>query len=408
MEEEWRQKADALAKANSELDHFAAVASHDLKSPVRTVANSMRLLQRQCQGQLGKEADELIEFSVESCVRMQQLIDGLLKSARVTESDDLKAINLQEVVTNVLEDLRDLIQAAGARISVGDLPTVVADRVQMAEVFQNLIGNALKYRGDNGPEVTLGARRGQSEWILFVRDNGIGIPTPAQQKIFSSFVRLHSQEKYEGAGIGLATCKKVVEKRGGRIWVDSQVGQGSLFQFTIPDQMPLINGGVLVSKKGETAPLRDDPPRKKPKTFELLVVEDSPADSNIIETLIRKDSFPFRIHVVKDGEEALGYLKQVANYADAPRPDLILLDLNLPKLDGVTVLKEIKTDPELRSIPVIILSSSAREDDIRSSYESSAACYVRKPRDLEGYRELMGTLRRFWFDRVELPAHSLH
>jgi CheY-like chemotaxis protein len=145
----------------------------------------------------------------------------------------------------------------------------------------------------------------------------------------------------------------------------------------------------------------------KTSVFEILMVEDSPADSNVIEILLKRERFPFRIHLVKDGEEAIGFLRRLGGYESAPTPALILLDLNLPKLDGISVLRELKSDPELKGIPVIVITSSVRDEDVRASYEMSAACYLKKPRDLAGYREMLSLLRKFWFEQVQLPPPSV-
>jgi PAS domain S-box-containing protein len=413
VDEELRRKAEDLSRANQELEHFASIVSHDLKAPVTTVSSFVQLLQRKYRGKLDSDAEEFINYAVDGCKRMNQLIEDLLKNARVGgKPSELQSVNLREQVHAVMDDLKAQIKNAGARITVGFLPSVVYDATQIREVFQNLISNAIKYRREESPVVTITATRlePQNEWVISVKDNGMGISNSAHKRIFSSFVRLHPQGSYEGSGIGLATCKKVVEQRGGKIWVESFEGQGSIFYFTIPDLCPQGDAEVVKSdqtrSQGDYSELMHSHKRKPPRVFEILMVEDSPADSNIVEILLKKESFPFRIHIVKDGEEAIGFLKRTGGYVSAPIPALILLDLNLPKLDGTAVLREIKADPHLKSIPVIVITSSAREEDIRISYDLSASCYIRKPRDLNGYKEMLVLLRKFWFEQVQLPSYQ--
>jgi PAS domain S-box-containing protein len=407
VDEELRHKANELSRANRELEHFASVASHDLRAPLRTISSFSRLLQKKFQGKLDEEADQFIEFTVDGCKRMGQLIENLLRNARIGgKSMELQTLHLKEVVQEALDDLKLEIKEAQAHITIESLPTIKGDLTQLREVFQNLLSNAVKYRRNETPNIIVSGQRNKNEWVISVKDNGIGIASSARDRIFSNFVRLHTEGPYEGSGIGLATCKKVIEQRGGKIWVESVEGQGSVFRFTIPDNYLDLKATQALSPKNVGLEYAEDKKlgvKKPPPLFEILMVEDSPADSNIIEILLKRESFPFKIHVVQDGEEALNFLKRKDGYASAPIPSLILLDLNLPKLDGVAVLKAIKADSELRSIPVIVITSSVREEDIRMSYDLSASCYIKKPRDLNGYRDMLNLLRKFWCDQVQLP-----
>jgi PAS domain S-box-containing protein len=230
------QSAEELRRSNAELEQFANVASHDLQEPLRMVTGFVGLLERRYKGQLGAEADEYIGFAVEGAHRMQYLINDLLTYSRVgTRAQEFEPVDLGEAASEALGNLRVAIEESQARVKCGKLPTVRADRRQMVQLLQNLVGNAVKFHGQAKPEVRIGARRTAGGWRVFVRDNGIGIAPEHQEHVFVIFRRLHSREAYPGSGIGLAICKKIVERHGGRLWVESTPGQGSTFWLTLPD-----------------------------------------------------------------------------------------------------------------------------------------------------------------------------
>lgn len=228
-------KAEELARSNAELEQFAYVASHDLQEPLRMVASYTQLLARRYGGKLGTEADEFIGFAVDGAKRMQQLIQDLLSYSRVTTKG--KALDLMpaEAACNLaLGNLQETIKDSNAKVCVGPLPEVLADASQLTQLFQNLIGNAVKYRNERKPEIQVAAKSNRDHWVFSVQDNGIGIEPQYFERIFQMFQRLHTRKDYSGTGIGLAVCRKIVERHGGRIWVESQPGQGSTFLFTIP------------------------------------------------------------------------------------------------------------------------------------------------------------------------------
>jgi PAS domain S-box-containing protein len=235
-EDALKRSAGELARSNAELEQFAYVASHDLQEPLRAVSGCVQLLQQHYQGQLDARADELITHAVHGSSRMQTLIRDLLAYARVsTRGRDLEPIDSAAVLKEALSNLATVIQESGGVVSHGPLPTVATDPTQLLQVLQNLIGNAIKYRGDRPPEVHIDVERRAGEWQFTVRDNGIGIEPQYFERIFGIFQRLHTRKEYPGTGIGLALCKKIIERHGGRIWVVSQPGEGSAFCFTIPD-----------------------------------------------------------------------------------------------------------------------------------------------------------------------------
>ena len=237
------ESAEELRRSNAELEQFAYVASHDLQEPLRMVTGFVGLLQRRYSNQLDASADEFIGFAVEGAHRMQNLINDLLVYSRVgTRGHELEPVDLNEAVEEALVNLRVAIEESHARVEPENLPTVRADRRQMVQLMQNLIGNAVKFRGDDSPEVVIGARREPDGWRIFVRDNGIGMDAKYHDQVFVIFGRLHSREAYPGSGIGLAICKKIVERHGGRIWVESSPGKGSTFWLTLPDARRSLGG----------------------------------------------------------------------------------------------------------------------------------------------------------------------
>ncbi len=224
-----------LSESNTNLQQFAYVASHDLQEPLRMVSSYVQLLERRYQGKLDADADEFIGFAVDGARRMQQLINDLLEYSRVsTRQKPFEPTDVNVVMARVLETLKLNIEERHASVTHDTLPTVTADAQQLEQLLQNLVGNAVKFCKDRCASVRVSAAEEGKEWVFSVRDNGIGIETQYYERVFTIFQRLHTREEYPGTGIGLAICKKIVMRHGGRIWVESQPGNGSAFFFTIP------------------------------------------------------------------------------------------------------------------------------------------------------------------------------
>ncbi|OUL27155.1 hypothetical protein BV378_10865 [Nostoc sp. RF31YmG] len=249
--EQATHQSQELTRSNAELEQFAYIASHDLQEPLRMVTSYLQLLERRYKNQLDARADEFIGYAVDGAQRMQTLINDLLNYSRVsTRGQPFMPVNCNTVLERAIANLQIAIAESNAVITADPLPEVIADSTQLAQVFQNLIGNAIKFRGEESPQIHITVSRNsiesnpensnlipsEKEWLFSVQDNGIGLESQYAERIFVIFQRLHSRSKYPGTGIGLAICKKIIERHGGRIWMKSKPDQGSIFYFTIPDK----------------------------------------------------------------------------------------------------------------------------------------------------------------------------
>jgi PAS domain S-box-containing protein len=226
-----------LARSNAELEQFAYVATHDLQEPLRAVASCVQLLQKRYEGQLDERAQEFIINAVNGTKRMQTLINDLLAYSRIsTDARVFASTNCELVLQEALANLTVAIAESDAVVTHDALPIVSGDATQLTQLFQNLVGNALKFRGERPPQIHIGVARKNGDWRFCVADNGIGMEPQYFERVFLVFQRLHTRKEYQGTGIGLAICKKVVERHGGRIWAESEPGLGATFYFTIPEE----------------------------------------------------------------------------------------------------------------------------------------------------------------------------
>ena len=234
---ELKEIADELTRSNKDLKEFAYVVSHDLKEPLQVIKGFLMLFEKRYKDKLDEKANELIRFAVDGAKRMQELIKDLLEYSQVgNRGKEFKPADCSLILNKAISNLKVSIEESGAVVTHDTLPTVMADTSQLSSLFQNLIGNAIKFRGSEAPRVHISAQGKGDEWLFSVSDNGIGIDPKFADKIFDVFQRLHSTEEYPGTGIGLAICKKIVEHHGGRIWVESEPGKGATFYFTIPER----------------------------------------------------------------------------------------------------------------------------------------------------------------------------
>jgi PAS domain S-box-containing protein len=315
LSEELKRRTENLARSNEELEKFASVASHDLKEPLRMIANYMALLGSKCQEKLDREANEYIKYAVDGAKRMQGLIDDLLTySHAMAKPATFESTDCDAVVKEVLANLQNTIDKNNAVVRVGALPQIKSSPSQLAQLFQNLISNAIKYRKSEKPEIEIKANREGAEWVFSIKDNGIGLKMEYSNQIFEMFKRLHNREQYPGTGIGLATCKKIIENHGGRIWVESKPNKGSTFYFALPD---------LTAK----LPLQG---------MRILLVDDSKDTELFIGRHVLGELGGAFVDVARNGEQGIE-MGKTGSY------DLILMDIQMPIRDGFEATAELRS-----------------------------------------------------------------
>lgn len=357
-----QERTEKLTQTNEELRQFAKIASHDLQEPLKTVQGFVHLLADNLKGKLDRDSEEFIEYILDGTRRMQNLISSVLVHSHIPEHDagEKYVTNCNQVIEEVLTAMNASIKETGARLDVDRLPDVDVEYTQMVQLFQNLISNAIKYRGEEPPVIHIRAETDRNQCMFSVRDNCIGIAPKYAEKVFDMFSRLHGKGQYSGTGMGLAICKKIVESHHGKIWVESEVGQGSIFFFTLP-----------AVRKVRRANMQEG--------IEILLVEDTPSDVRLTQEALKRCDFKYDLAVVNDGVEAMDYLNRLKASATTQLPDVILLDLNMPRKNGHEVLEEIKADAELRQIPVILLTVSERDEDVMEALKLKMNYYVAKP-----------------------------
>jgi PAS domain S-box-containing protein len=282
-----KQLQDSLTESNTALEQFAYVASHDLQEPLRTMSTYAQLLTNNYAGKLDAEANQFLAFIVSASLRMSTLVRDLLAYARLTtEEERPSSVALDEDLEAALTHLDQAIEESGASVTHDPLPTPAVDRGQMVRLFQNLVGNAVKYRKpDQAPKIHISAEQIGTEWVISIRDNGIGFDPKYASSIFTPFKRLHTAEEYPGTGVGLAICKRIVHAQGGRIWAESMPGEGTTFYFTLPVE--------------SAEPLKHTPPIDSPRSSSIKdLAGDSQESSDIISIswawlLVRRVSHRF-------------------------------------------------------------------------------------------------------------------
>jgi signal transduction histidine kinase len=355
-----QERTEKLTQSNEELRQFAKIASHDLQEPLRAVEGFANLLAETTKGKLDQNCEEFVEYIVDGVKRMQHLIRSVLVHSQITNQGSTKHVtDCNQVLNEILVDMRATILETKTAITMTGLPRVAVEHSQLSQLFQNLISNSIKYRGVESPQIFITAERILNKWHFSFRDNGIGIDSQYSDKIFDMFSRLHAKTKYPGTGMGLAICKRIVTSHGGTIWVESKLDQGSIFMFTLP-------------AVGDTR-------RKNMKeAIEILLVEDTPSDVRLTQEALRRSNLNYELLVVNDGVEATDHLFKLKELG-SKLPDIILLDLNMPRKNGHEVLNEIKNDVVLRQIPVILLTVSEREEDVQEALKQRMNYYVAKP-----------------------------
>jgi PAS domain S-box-containing protein len=389
LADELRTRGDELERTNqrlrtinSELEAFTHVVSHDLKEPLRTLQAYSHILAEEHGAQLGPDGFQYINHLIRASRRLGLLIDELLnlsQAGRVTREP--RVFNLLEVIATVRQDLVDLIQRKQAIIlTEGSLPDVVGDTVRVTQLLTNLVGNALKYNTHPAPQVVIRAAAcadDQGRITVAVRDNGIGIDDAFHQQIFGIFRRLHQADEFEGTGAGLAICKKIVEGHGGRIWVESTLGDGATFFFTLPRYLPdkavsSSNGDKLpevISKLPKPRNIAAPAVNGKASSPRIVLVEDQADVAMIIQKLGKRDGLA--ITWFATAEEALEHLRDNA-------ADLLLLDVDLPGMNGVDLCRHLRKLEHLQAVPVAMFMSDHDADEVEERRRAGADFFLTK------------------------------
>ena len=381
-------KLEELARSNEELEAFAYIASHDLQEPLRMVSSYTELLSRRYKGQLDDDADEFIAFAVDGANRMQRLIQDLLAFSRVgTKGRELLETSAETSFLQAVANLRGAIEDSGAVVTHDPLPHVMADEMQLIQLFQNLIGNAIKYQRPGTPKVHVSAEDdGNGKWRFSVSDNGLGIAPNTSSG---------SSGCSSGSTSGTSSPAPASGWRSARRSSSGTAARSSSSRNRVRARRsgsPLRGASSRMSQIGGNG-----------MPIHVLLVEDSPGDVRLTREALSEANASIHLSVVADGAEAMSFLRRERPHVDAPRPDLILLDLNLPKMDGREVLSKIKDDDELKTIPTIILTTSEAETDIVTSYKLQANSYLCKPVQLDKFESLVTSINDFWLTKAQLP-----
>jgi PAS domain S-box-containing protein len=356
------ERTERLTRSNDSLYQFAKIASHDLQEPLRAVEGFAYLLSDAASGKLDPDCTEFIGFILDGVKRMKELVQSILIHSRVDRDQTVEqCTDCNSIVSQILTDIRPLIDETDTSFEIDTLPQVAVEHSQLIQLFQNLIANSIKYRSASPPSISISATKTMKQWLFAITDNGIGIDPQYSDQVFDMFSRLHSKGQYSGTGIGLAICKKIVSSYGGKIWIESSLGQGATFMFTLPAVKEKRNQKVMKEK------------------IEILLAEDTPSDVRLTQEALKRSSLSYELTVVNDGVEALEYLAKAKASPSGKLPDIILLDLNMPRKNGHAVLEGIKNDPILRPIPVVLLTVSESDEDVLEALGSKMNYYLAKP-----------------------------
>ena len=353
-----------LEAANKELDSFSYSISHDLRAPLRAIDGFSRIVLEDYSDNLASEGKNYLQMVRDNTRQMGQLVDDLLAFARLgRQSLTKQTVDVDKIVRRCLEGMVAEQQGRQVEIVIGELPACQADPALLKQVWTNLLANALKYtRKRDVARIEIGSRiephvvtEGQpasgaitgTEVVYFVKDNGAGFEMKYVGKLFGVFQRLHRAADYEGTGVGLAIVQRIVQRHGGRIWADAALNEAQPFLSPSNKDLSMLDRDV-----------------------EILLVEDNPNDEMLALHAFRKQKIANHVHVVRDGAEALDFIFCTGAYADrnVENPKVILLDLKLPLVDGIAVLRAIRSDPRTRLVPVVVLTSSAEDRDIVEAY----------------------------------------
>lgn len=378
-----------LEQKRQSLEIFTRAMAHDLKEPLRTIKSFSKILQ--VSTTLSDEDRELLDYVLGAADHMEDLIVKLSGFTKLEVSGELelKPVALSTAIERVESNLREQIANSRASISYGDLPEVMGDATLLVQLLQNLVSNAIRYCADR-PEVRVSAESDGAICRLALQDNGPGVDPEHREVIFQPFKRLVGRG-VEGTGLGLAICRRIAQLHGGAIWCEGKEPVGSTFIVELPLALPAATASTTVpdGQGAKAVP----PPEGSSRLAEVLLVEDSPADVQLLKIkLMQRAKVSFNLHVAANGRDAIRLLQERATADGEPGIDLMLLDINMPIMDGFEVLDALSADTQLKSIPVCILSTSSDEDDMQRAKSLGASAYMIKPPTLQQFREVLDGL----------------
>ncbi|MGO4351958.1 response regulator [Rhizobium sp. RAF36] len=390
-----------LEQKRQSLEIFTRAMAHDLKEPLRTIKSFSKILHGSAS--LPAEDRELLDYILSAADHMEDLI---VKVSGFTKLDvsgelELKPVSLAAVLGQVEDNLHQQMESRQATIVSGDLPEVMGDGTLLIQLMQNLISNAIRYCEDQRPQVHVSSEAaGSGLCRLLVTDNGPGIDPDHRELIFQPFKRLVGRG-IEGTGLGLAICRRIAQLHGGAIWCEAKTGRGATFVL----ELPLANS-MSAEAAAQTGPQAvraiEQPQEAKGRLAEVLLVEDSPADIQLLKLkLMRREKVSFNLHVATNGREAMRLLEERAIDLSQPPMDLMLLDINMPIMDGFEVLNALSADIRLKQIPVCILSTSSDESDMQRAKELGALAYMIKPPTLQQLEQALADV-----DSLELQPRG--
>jgi len=320
-----------------ELESFARTLAHDLKAPARQIDGFVSCIERDLKNGNHEKLEEYFNFVHAATSKMSALVETLHEYTQTDGNVEYGNVGLQEAVDDAVDILKQEIDEKNAIIETTSLPMVYGNSILLTQLFQNLIGNALKYNEASTPKITITSEHKGGEYIISVRDNGIGIKADYLESVFSPFQRLATKTKYEGSGLGLATCKKIVERHNGEIWCESEYGDNTVFSFTLlPDTVNSTN-----IETSESVSMTEN--------LNIILIDDSAAEAALLEDALQDSNNSIKFKHYEDPEEALENLKTEADF-----PDLILLDINMPEIDGYEVLRRLKENSGTKFLPVLM------------------------------------------------------
>ena len=408
MNDELTGSNEQLARANADLEAFSYTVAHDLRSPIRQIAGFSKILLEEYAPQMPAEARTYLDRVVQGAQRMGTLVDDLLHLAQVGRQPlTLQLTALNSVVAAAWTDCNRNVRRAASSGILGSLGNAMCDGGLMAQVFVNLLSNALKYSAGRNPTVIeVEQTHLNGEQVIFVRDNGVGFDMRYAGKLFAVFERLHTVAQFEGTGIGLATVERIIRRHGGRIWAEAEPTAAPPSSSRFARLRTSALGTVLCHRNAamttEIVLVETE--------IDVLLIEDNPADAELTVHELRRRRFANRIHVIGDGAEALDFIFCRGNYHgrsfSAP-PKVILLDMRLPKVDGLEILKAIKADPRTRATPVVVMTSSSEQKDLIESYQLGVNAFIQKPVDFDDFRRVIERVGMFWLAVNQAPSRDV-